>query len=495
MIHRKELLNIWQSLNEDVLAIERAEKSLSEFIKQSWHIIEPGAKYYHGWCIDAICEHLEAITNGEIKRLIINVPPGLMKSLTLNVFWPAWEWGAKKMPHLRYLSASHMMNLAVRDNIRMRRLVMSDWYQSRYPHVRLMKDQNAKIKFENQATGFKEAMASGSITGSRGDRVNIDDPLSVEDANSETILESQELWFTEAIPTRLNIPEKSAITIIMQRLSVRDTTAIALSRNLGYEHLMLPMEFEPERRCMTSIGFIDPREKEGELLFPERFTSEVVEQIKTSLGPYGTAGQFQQRPTLREGSIIKIEWLTRRFKLMRDIAGRVNIGEFKERYQSWDTAFKEGEENDYSVCTMWGVKEDGYYLIACVKMRCNFPTLEQRAIELANYFVPNQIFIEDKASGQSLIQAFKKRTKLPVKAIKDERDKVSRLNAVSGYFESNRIVLPDGEPWVEDYIEELTSFPAVKHDDQVDSTSQFLIEVALRRENSTTIHTPSIYGR
>jgi predicted phage terminase large subunit-like protein len=405
-----------------------------------------------------------------------------MKSLILNVFWPAWEWGPKHLTHLRGLGISHKQDLALRDNIKLRRLITSDWYKERYPHVVLRRDQNSKIKFENTHTGFNEIMAFGSITGSRGDRVRIDDPLSVEDAKSKIILASREFLFKEAVPTRLVSPEFSVIVLIMQRLHEMDTTALALE--LGYEHLMLPMEFEPERRCKTNIGFIDPREEDGELLFPARFPRHVVDRDKKSLGKYGHAAQNQQRPAPREGAIIKAEWLKNRFRVQKDAAGNVILNFYDEIYQSWDTAFKEGQENDYSVCTTWGVRENGFYLLHRWKMRVDFPTLEQRAIELANYFKPNQIFIEDMASGQSLIQAIKRRTRLPVKAVKIDRDKSARLNAVSGYFEANRVFLPD-EPWVDEpdgYAYELTTFPAVKHDDSVDSTSQFLLEVALRRE-------------
>jgi predicted phage terminase large subunit-like protein len=463
---------------------ESAENSLSEFIRQAWHVLEPSTPYVTGWCIDAICEHYEAITKGQILRLLVNVPPGTMKSLITNVFWPAWEWGPKRLHHLKYLSASHKQDLAMRDNIKMRRLVMSEWYRQRYPHVVLCKDQNAKLKFENTAYGFKEAMAMGSLTGSRGDRVGIDDPLSVDDANSKTILESREITFTETIPTRLINPVSSVIAVIMQRLNERDTSGIILARKFGYVHLMLPMEFELHRRCSTSIGFVDPRKEEGELLFPERFPKEVVERDKLTLGSHATAGQMQQRPAPREGAIIKIAWLANRFVLLRDGNRNIITKHYKEIFQSWDTAFKEGEENDYSVCLTFGVDEQGYKLLHRYKAKIDFPKLEQMCIELANLFSPNQILIEDKASGQSLIQAVKRRTLKPVKAVKIDRDKIARLHAVSGYIEAGRLWLPIGEPWVDEYVENLTGFPSAAHDDEVDATTQFFLEIALRREMS-----------
>ena len=473
----------------------KSQKSLSEFIKQAWHVIEPGQEYIHGWVIDAMAEHLEAVTSGKINRLLINVPPGSLKSLLLNVFWPSWEWGAKKMPYMRYISVSHKQDLAVRDNIRMRRLVHSDWYQQRYPHVIIRADQNAKIKFENTENGFKEAMSSGSITGSRAQRILIDDPLSVDDATSDTVLAARELWFNEAIPTRMVSPISSAIIVIMQRLHERDTSGIILARDLGYTHLMLPMEFEVDRKCTTSIGFEDPRKEDGELLFPERFPREVVDRDKKVLGRVGVACQFQQIPTPREGALIRVEWLSNRYDIIRDGAGKIKLDQFRERYQSWDTAFKEGEENDYSVCTTWGLKDDGFYLLNMFRSKMDYPTLEQKCLELANLYYPNQILIEDKASGQSLVQSMKRRTRLPVKAVKIDRDKIARVNAISGYVEAKRVWLPNNEGWVNDFINELTTFPGSAHDDIVDSVTQFLLEIALRREASLNIFQGSMIGR
>jgi predicted phage terminase large subunit-like protein len=469
------------------LEIIEAEESLSEFIRQAWPILEPGAPYVHGWHIDAICEHLEAVTRGEITRLIINIPPGCMKSLILNVFWPAWEWGPKHMPHLRGLGVSHNQDLAVRDSIKLRMLIQSDWYQERYPHVRLKYGRVSKKEFENSKNGFNKVMAIASMTGSRGDRVRIDDPLSVEDARSKIVLATREFLFKEAIPTRLISPKNSAIIIIMQRLHQMDTTGIALKLEQGYECLMLPMEFEIERRCKTNIGFVDPRTIDGELLFPERFPKEVVERDKKSLGAAGHASQNQQRPAPREGAIIQVAWLQNRYLLQRDPYGKPILNSFTEIYQSWDTAFKEGQENDYCVCTTWGLRDNGFYLIHRFKKKMLFPELEARAIELANYFNPNQILIEDAASGISLQQAMQKKTRLPIKAVRADKDKIARLSAVSGYFEAQRVFLPQNESWVDEpdgYVEELTTFPAVAHDDSVDSTSQFLQEIALRRESS-----------
>ena len=244
----------------------------------AWHVLEPAAELKWGWCLDAICEHLQAVHDGRIKRLLMNVPPGCMKSLTTGVLFPAWEWGPGARSDLRFLTTAHKETLAIRDNMKCRRLIQSDWFQERWP-VKLTGDQNAKSKFENTETGFRESMSFTSLTGSRGDRVIIDDPLSVDDAFSEAALQAAEDTFLEAVPSRVNNND-SAIIVIMQRLHERDTSGIILANDLGYEHLMLPMRFESNRRCVTSIGFRDPRTRDGELLFPERFGEQQAREME-----------------------------------------------------------------------------------------------------------------------------------------------------------------------------------------------------------------------
>ena len=191
--------------HDDILAAKRelCRRSLGEFARQAWQVLEPSTELKWGWALDAICEHLEAVSSGEIRRLLANVPPGSMKSLLTGVIWPAWEWGPLGAASMRYLGTAHKQDLAVRDNMKCRRLIQSAWYQRLWPVI-LTSDQNAKTKFENDATGFREAMAFTSMTGSRGDRVILDDPHSVDDANSVAHLESAITTFREALPSRVN---------------------------------------------------------------------------------------------------------------------------------------------------------------------------------------------------------------------------------------------------------------------------------------------------
>jgi len=279
---------------EHVLAARRelSRRSLADFVRLAWPVIEPGQPYVHGPHVDVMCQALERVARGETKRLLLNVPPGTMKSLLVGVFFPMWMWGPQGRPSARFVGVAHEQSLGVRDNLKCRRLASSDWYQKLWGDtVTLTGDQNTKVNFENTATGFRQVATPSNITGRRGDFVILDDPLSAENANSEAEREKVNLWFREALPTRLNNPDSSAIIVVMQRLHERDVSGLILSEKLGYEHLMLPMRFEPDRADPE-----DWRTDEGELLFPERFSEETVTDLERTLGPYATAGQLQQRP-------------------------------------------------------------------------------------------------------------------------------------------------------------------------------------------------------
>ena len=432
----------------------------------AWHVLEPATPIKWGWALDAMCEHLEAVHNGQIKRLLMNVPPGMMKSLLTGVFFPAWEWGAGGNPSLRYLTTAHKEDLAIRDNLKCRRLISSDWYQERWS-VELCGDQNAKKKFENTATGFRESMAFRSLTGSRGDRIIIDDPLSVDDAFSEAALSAAEQTFLEAVPSRVN-NQDSAIIVIMQRLHERDTAGIILSRQLGYEHLMLPMRFEPERRCATCIGFTDPRTEDGELLFPERFSEAQVSEMERTMGSFATAGQLQQRPMPRGGGLFKSDWIQHWDKLPE---------RFDAAVISWDMTFKESATSDFVVGQVWGRKDGAFYLVDQFRGRWDFvKSLEQFVAAARKYPRITRKLIEDKANGPAIISALKRKV-TGIIPITPKESKEARANAVTTLWEARNVYLPppDRYPWVaQDFIPELLAFPSGAHDDGVDAMTQAL---------------------
>lgn len=441
--------------------VELCRRSLAEFAQQAWHVLEPATPLKWGWALDAICEHLEAVSAGKIRRLLINVPPGSMKSLLTGVIWPAWEWGPRGMPALRFLATAHKQDLAIRDNMKCRRLIQSKWFQDRWP-IALTSDQNAKGKFENAATGFREAMAFTSMTGSRGDRVILDDPHSVDDANSAAKLLTDVTTFREALPSRVN-NEASAIVIIMQRLNEADVAASALE--LGYEHLCIPMRFEADRRCRTSIGWTDPRTEPGELMFPERFPEVQVSELEIALGSYATAGQLQQRPSPRGGGIIKTEWF-------RYYGDRCPPLEWRAIYA--DTAQKTGQENDYSVLQCWARSSTGgAVLLDQIRGKWEAPDLLVRArsfwMRHANVRgVPIRgMYVEDKVSGTGLIQTLR-REGVPILPIERHRDKLSRGHDAAPFIESGNVWLPEYAEWLLPFLSEVEAFPSGAHDDQLD---------------------------
>lgn len=451
-----------------------------------------------------------------------------MKSLLVNVFWPSWEW--IKNPSIRYICTAHSQNLAIRDSIKMRRLVTSDWYQQRWgDKVRLTSDQAAKTKFENTATGFREAVAFESMTGVRGDRVTIDDPHSVDSALSDVQRQSTVNTFLEAVPTRLTNPATSAIIVIMQRLNVDDLSGVILEKNLGYHHIMLPMEFDPARKCVTSLGYEDPREEENELLFEARFPREVVDRDKEVMGPWAVAGQFQQTPTPRGGGIIKREW----WQLWDDETARANGVSTCNKYPpmdyiiaSLDPAYTEKKENDPSALTIWGVWQRGGQSARRILSRSGdvadilddrdtVPSLmlmhawEKRlpihgpelvrepgepefmfnkrqrenwglvewVISTCNMYNVDMLLVEAKGPGLSVSQEIKRLNKVNTWGVHlinpGNADKVARTYAVQPIFSNGAIYAPDKE-WAEKVIAQFESFPKSKHDDFVDSSTQAL---------------------
>lgn len=343
---------------------------LLSFVRYFWSVLEPRTAFVEGWPLEAICEHLEAVTFGELTKLLINVPPGFMKSLLVDVFWPAWEWGPMDMPHMRYVAFSYTPDLTERDNGRFRDLIQSERYQSLWGE-RFALVKTGAHEVTNDRTGFKFASSVGGVsTGQRGSRVILDDPHNVKVVESQLVREETVRWFRESMSNRLNDMKTSAIVVIMQRLHMDDVSGEILSREFNYCHLMIPMEFDPsiypaEGYTGNDIGWIDPRalnedgemlppfeldQREGELAWPERFPADVVSGFKYELGPHAYAGQYAQSPMARKGGIFDLSWW--------NVWEPPESGKFPPMQfviASLDSAFTEKEENDPSGFTVWGV--------------------------------------------------------------------------------------------------------------------------------------------
>ena len=270
----------------DILAAQReiSSRHLSDFFRLMWPQVEPVAAYSHNWHIDSVCEHLEAVTAGQITRLLINVPPGSSKSLICSVAWNAWEWGPKNLTSNRYLCTSFNETPVKRDTRKTRDLILSPWYQTLWPHVKLTR--TAELSFANTKTGSREGVPFPSLTSQRGDRLIIDDPHSTETAESDLERTRTTRLFREGAINRLNDQMRSAIVVIMQRLHTNDVSGEILANDMGFDHLMIPMEFEADRRKTTSIGFADPRRIDGDLLDAKRFPPPAISELRNGLGTY-----------------------------------------------------------------------------------------------------------------------------------------------------------------------------------------------------------------
>lgn len=458
-----------QLTKADLLAVERelCRRSLAEFAKRAWRVLEPAAELKWGWALDAICMHLEAVTDGRITRLLMNVPPGSMKSLLTGVIWPAWEWGPKGMPEMRFVGTAHEETLAIRDSRRCRDLIKSEWFQELWP-IELLADLDGKREFGNTQKGIRQARAFTSMTGVRGDRVILDDPISADNANSEAKLQAAKIAFTETLPTRVN-SDKSAIVVIMQRLHEDDVSGVIKQMGLPYVHLWIPMRFESGNRCATSIGWTDPRTVDGELMFPERFSEDQVQELEKTLGTYGAAGQLQQRPSPRGGGLLNVEW----FGYWQ------HLPKIEARFVTADTAQKTGQQNDWSVFQCWGRSVTGQaVLIDQVRGKWEAPEL---LVQARSFWIKQQsdqrpavqqatlraMYVEDKVSGTGLIQTLR-REGVPVLPIQRTRDKISRGHDAAPFVESGNVLLPRDAPWLSDFLAEASTFPAGAHDDQLD---------------------------
>lgn len=453
--------------------------TLHGFIEEFWYVLEPEAQFKSGWALQAMCAHLEAVTGGSIKRLLMTVPPGMMKSLLL-VFWTAWEWGPKGLPHIQVLATSYSQANVHRDNMKLRDLVKSEKYQALWP-LAIRDDQDAKGKFINTKSGFSEARPFSKMTGGRANRVKIDDPHDTEGAESDVERAKAVRIMREAISDRMNDPVNDAIVMIMQRLHTKDCAATAIE--LGYVHLCLPMEFEPTRRCVTvlrpandgnpAILFQDPRTEEGELLFPERFPANEVAELRKAKGAYAWAGQYQQRPAPRDGGLFKRAW----FEVVDAIPATCT-----RRVRSWDLAGTEGG-GDFTVGVRITRSPEGMFYVEDVRREQFSPAGVQQLVKnTASQDPPGTTVTVPKDPAQAgKQQALTYITLLAgysVKAVPPLGEKENRADPARAQAEVGNVKLLRGA-WNEAFLDELCVFPASANDDQVDAFADGINELAL----------------
>lgn len=447
--------------------MERAQRSLRTFTEQAWPLVVP-APYVAGWYVDAICQHLEAVVRGEIRRLLITIPPRFTKSTITSVMLPAWIWTTK--PETRLLFASYAEGLAVRDATTSRRLLQSTWYQENWANrFALAGDMNLKSRYENDHGGLRLSVGiGGSVTGEGGDILVVDDAHNILSVESDIVRKGVLDWFDQVWSTRANDPRSAAWVIIGQRSHCDDLAGHVLEAG-GWEHLNLPMEYEPSER-RTSIGWSDPRHDEGALLCPQRMDAATVEQQKRSLGSFGYSAQYAQRPVPAGGGVWKRDWF--RFYRRADLPAK-----FDMVVASWDCAFKDLKTSDFVAGQLWGRRGADFYLLDQTHGRLDFPaTLAAiRNLNARARYTVRAVLVEDKANGSACIAVLKR--EIPgMLAINPEGGKEGRAAAVAPLIEAGNVKLPmaEEEPWIEDTLLEFCMFPAAKHDDRVDACSQAL---------------------
>jgi predicted phage terminase large subunit-like protein len=490
--------------NAQLLDLDRAdcEESLYAFLREAWPYIDPSA-WCDGWVIDALCEHLQAVTDGQIKRLIANVPPRSSKSSLFSVAFPAWVWaqaerGPTSGPGVGFLHASYAIQLSLRDSVKCRRLIESPWYQARWgSRFQLNSDQNTKSRFTNSVGGERLVTSIGAaVTGEGGNVILIDDPNSAQEAFSEASIQSTIDWFDSSMSSRLNDPKTGAYVIIQQRLAENDLTGHILETHAGeYTHLMIPMRYEPERSFHTVIGWKDPRTQPGELMWPERFGEAEVKSLEKSMGKFVAAGQLQQRPEPAGGGVIRREW----WKLWEE----KHFPPMDFILASLDTAYTEKTQNDYSALTVWGVftsstkatanrmiDPDGrpiymdrvlaevapnVMLMHAWQERLELHELVTKVAKSCIELKVDLLIVEAKAAGHSVSQEIRRlysNEKFGVQLYDPKSlDKLSRLYSVQHLFEEGIIYAPD-RTWAEMVMTQVGQFPAGAHDDLVDTVSQ-----------------------
>lgn len=448
---------------------EQAERSLGAFIRQAWSVIEPGTTYIDNWHIELIAEHLQAVNSGEIRRLIINIPPRHMKSIEATVCYPVWTW--IRQPEKRFIKVSYSDALSRKHNILSRDIINSPWYQENWSdRFHLKYDVNRQNEFENNHHGMLYSTSvGGAITGNGADVIIIDDPQNPIMANSETERQNSIDFFKNTLQTRLNNPKTGAFIIIMQRLHENDLTGYILSEDLGYTHLCLPAE-APERTVITfPISKKQVIREEGDILNPQRFDHEVIDSLKKSMGSLQYAGQFQQVPAPAEGVIFKREWL---HNFYSDGAAPST-----QDIQSWDMAFTKSEGSAKVAGFVMGRKGADIYIKDLVNDKMTF-TESVAAVRTLSGKWPRvrAKVVENKANGPAIVDLLKKEipgmVEFNPKGSKDER-----AISVTPYFEAGNIHFPDPKthPWVDDLIRDLLMFPKGTYKDTTDALVQGIL--------------------
>lgn len=470
----------------DPSELEAGTRSLRDFVVAGWHVAEPRQRAW-GWHLDAICEYVQAAIERDLKRLLITIPPRCTKSLSVSVFAPAWAWLIE--PTLKMLYTSYAQPRATADSTRCRWLIESPLYaqfrsyvqatRPAVPEWRLMDDENLKTRYSTTVGGVRIATSvGGGSTGEGGDLLVCDDPHKLEDSDYPNRIEEAVEWWKGTMQSRLNDPENGAMIVVQQRVHEADLAGWCIEE--GYEHLCLPMRYDPKHAYITVPRTLpsgrrlpgDPRTEPGELLQPERFTPERVAELERTLASKAS-GQLQQDPTPAEGIIFSAGRFGR-FDLeqAREIAAHATFV-----CTSWDMTFKDLDTSDFVVGQVWAADGSRRYLLDEARGQWEFTETIQQLLQLREKW-PETLahYVEDTANGPAVISALKRAVPglIPVQA---KGSKVSRARAAAVFVEAGDVYLPEGELG-NDVLAELRKFPKGTYDDRVDAFAHAMRKLA-----------------
>lgn len=436
-----------------------ARRDFRTFVQLAFPIINGGAQMEPSWHIDAMCHVLEEIYAGQILRQIINMPPRTLKSQIVSILWPAFLLGQN--PALEIVVVSYADALAQQLSTDTRRLMLSPLYRKLFPDTVLEKQSSSHLVTTKGGTRYATTIA-GSVTGFGADVTILDDPHNASEAYSEPARNAVKSYVRQSLLSRGNHPARSKFVLVMQRLHQDDLSGHFLASG-GWQLLKLQAQATEAQTIPTGAGE-HHQVRVGDLLLPNRLTAAFLKDQQRDMGSLEFQAQYQQEPAPAQGALIKRSWLVYGDPPARQ-GGRVTL--------SLDAAVKANPVNDFSVVTVWLEQNGKHYLRHVWRERVEFPALQQKMQVLRQQYAPDAILIEDSASGSALIQAMK-RSGAPVIARSCKDSKESRLVSVSPYFEAGQVVLPKDAPFLAAYVTELLGFPGSRHDDQVDSTTQYL---------------------
>jgi predicted phage terminase large subunit-like protein len=435
----------------------------ASFFRGCFRTLVPHAALVLNWHIYAMALKFEEVRRGKSKRLIINVPPRSLKS-TMMVAFAAFLLGLN--PTVRIILVTYGAELSIKLTNDLRAILNSAWYRRLFPGTRISPVKNTEVEVQTTRNGyFLASSIDGALIGRGGDFIFIDDPLKPMDAFSDTKRERVNIWFKSTLASRLDDKEKGCIILLMQRLHANDLAGTLRRSSDQWTTLALSAICEREERVQITATKHHTRPI-GEPLHPEREPLHILEQIRSQIGVEMFAAQYQQAPMPAQGAMINQGWIRRYDQLPARTANDKLI-------QSWDTASKDGELNDYSVCVTLLYHAGKYYLLDVLRDRLDYPTLRAKAIAYARMYRANINLVEDTGVGTALVHELKAQQFSAV-AVQPQVNKKMRMAIQSEKFKNGTVLLPKQAPWLRDFEDELCAFPHAAHDDQIDALSQAL---------------------